>query len=156
KEILIGILPILISLLIVPLSHHATASGDRSSRVVSADNREGRLAVFDNVWETIDERYYDPNFGGIDWKAALSLYRQSAAEARNSRELYEILRRMVGVLDDPHTRVYSPEEKFDWWSPRFVSTGIAVREIDGVPTVVQVEPKSAPFREGLRPGDQIE
>ena len=44
------------------LSHAAT---DDTS-LVSTTTREGRLAVFDDVWETIQERYYDPAFRGID------------------------------------------------------------------------------------------
>ena len=46
---------------------------------------------------------------------------------------------MIGSLNDPHTRIFSPEEKFDWWRPRVLTTGLIVREIEGLPTVVQVE-----------------
>src|SRR5918994_997000 len=39
---------------------------------VAAENnrvtREGRLAVFDDVWSTINQRYYDRNFQGLDCK----------------------------------------------------------------------------------------
>ncbi len=133
-----------------------SAAVDGHADYVSTDTREGRLAVFDNVWETIDERYYDPHFGGIDWNAPRMMFRQAAADARGSYELYEVLRRMVASLRDPHTRVYSPEEKFDWWNPRFVSVGLTIREIEGVPTVVQVDPKSDPARAGIRAGDQLE
>jgi carboxyl-terminal processing protease len=55
-----------------------------------------------------------------------------------------------------HTRVYSPDEKFDWWNPRFVSLGLSVREIEARPTVVHVEKDSPPYRAGIRPGDVIE
>jgi carboxyl-terminal processing protease len=82
--------------------------------------------------------------------------RQEAAEARTTQDLYLILRRMVGSLNDPHTRVYSPTEKFDWWRPRFVTVGISVREIEGLPTVVHVDQQSAAARIGIRPGDIIE
>jgi C-terminal processing protease CtpA/Prc len=50
---------------------------------------------------------------------------------------------MIASLRDAHTRVYSPDEKFDWWNPRFVTVGLTVREVEGVPTVIQVEPGSA-------------
>jgi len=123
---------------------------------VSTNTREGRLAVFDNVWETIDERYYDPTFGGIDWNAPRTMFRRAAADASGSRELYEVLHRMVASLRDAHTRVYSPDEKFDWWNPRFVSFGLTIREIEGLPTVVQVDPNSEPARAGIRAGDQLE
>ncbi len=138
-----------------PFSSETSRSGD-GSRLASADTREGRLAVFDDVWQTIEDRYYDPKFGGIDWRGPSSAFRQAAADAKGSHELYEVLRRMIAQLNDPHTRVYSPEEKFDWWKPRFVTVGLVIREIEGAPTVVQIDPQSEPARAGIRPGDVIE
>ncbi|HVF88003.1 MAG TPA: hypothetical protein VM866_10455, partial [Pyrinomonadaceae bacterium] len=31
----------------------------------SAATREGRLAIFDDAWTTIRERYYDPQLNGV-------------------------------------------------------------------------------------------
>jgi carboxyl-terminal processing protease len=126
------------------------------AEVVSTSTREGRLEVFDDAWSTIDQRYYDRTFHGLDWDAQRTTFRSLAAEATSSQELYAVLRRMIASLNDPHTRVFAPEEKFDWWRPRFVSIGLSVREIDGLPTVVQVEKGSAPQRAGVRRGDVIE
>lgn len=136
------------------LSRAATSRDD--SPTVSTATREGRLIVFDDVWETIEERYYDPAIRGIDWNAQKTEFRPLAAEAKSTREFYALLRRMLARLGDAHTRVFSPEEKFDWWNPRFLSIGIAVREIDGMPVVVKVDKRSAPERAGLRVGDVIE
>src|SRR5882724_1758373 len=111
----------------------AFSSSEVCCSTVSTDTREGRLAVFDSVWETIEDRYYDPKFGGVDWAGPSAAYRQAASDAKGTHELYDVLRRMIATLNDPHTRVYSPEEKFDWWKPRFVSIGLVVREIEGVP-----------------------
>jgi len=113
------------------------------------------LAVFDDLWETIQSRYYDPAFRGIDWNAKRTTFRPAAAEASGTQEFYEVLRQMVASLRDAHTRVYSPEEKFDWWNPRFVTAGLTIREIETLPTVVQVESNSDPARAGIRPGDVI-
>lgn len=128
----------------------------RSSNEDSASARAERLAVFDDVWETVRDRYYDPGFNGLDWDGLREPYRKLVAEAHSSKELYEALRQMLSLLDDPHTRISSPEEKFDWRKPRFVSIGLKVREIGGVPTVVEVEPGSAPAKSGVRPGDVIQ
>jgi carboxyl-terminal processing protease len=124
--------------------------------LVSTATRAGRLAVFDDAWSTINERYYDRAFRGLDWEAQRIAFRNLAAEADSGHELYAVLRRMVGALNDPHTRIFSPEEKFDWWRPRFVSIGLGIKELDGLATVVKVEPNSAPAGAGIRPGDVID
>ena len=123
--------------------------------LVSTATPEGRLTVFDDAWETIQERYYDPAFHGVDWQAKRSAFRAAAGRAANTQEFYELLRQMIASLRDAHTRVYSPDEKFDWWSPRFVTVGLTVREVQGVPTVLHVESGSAASRTDIKPGDVI-
>src|SRR6266480_4981880 len=148
------LLTIIFPLPLFPFSPLTLSTHD--SAVISTATREGRLAVFDDARLRINERYYDHTFHGLDWDAQRTAFRSLAAEAGSSRELYAVLRRMIASLDDPHTRVFAPEEKFDWWRPRFLSVGLAVAEVDGLPTVVQVERDSAPQRAGLRVGDVIE
>lgn len=125
------------------------------SSLVSTTTVEGRLAVFDDVWETIQERYYDPKFHGLDWQAKRNLFRPAAARASGTHEFYDVLRQLIASLKDAHTRVYSPDEKFDWWNPRFITVGLAIREVEGVPTVMQVEQGSAVARTDIRQGDII-
>ena len=40
------------------------------ARAESAATREGRLRVFDEVWEQVRERYFDPSMHGVDWQEA--------------------------------------------------------------------------------------
>ena len=147
---------LLITLLVSQLAITRVARAVRDdSTPVSTATVEGRLAVFDDAWETIDERYYDPKFHGIDWQAKRTAFRPVAARAANTQEFYDVLRQMIASLRDAHTRVYSPDEKFDWWSPRFVTVGLTVREVEGAPTVIQVEPGTAASRTDIRQGDVI-
>jgi len=118
------------------------------STTVSTSTPEGRLAVFDDVWETIQQRYYDSAFNGVDWEGSRLTFRALAAKAKNTREFYEVIRKMLSPLRDAHTRVYSPEEKFDWWNPRFITLGFMIREVEGTPTVIQVEKTSEAARAG--------
>jgi carboxyl-terminal processing protease len=143
-------------LVLFALSSISTAAfSDDDTSLVSTATPEGRLAVFDDVWETIYERYYDPDLNGVDWQSRRASFRVAAAKATGTAELYDLLRQMISPLKDAHTRVYSPEEKFDWWSPRFVTTGISLREVEGVPTVVGVEKDSDAAKSGIRAGDVI-
>lgn len=123
---------------------------------ISTVTREGRLAVFDDLWQTVADRYYSDRFHGVDWLDQRSRFRPLAAEVRGSRELYAELRRLLALLRDAHTRVYAPEEKFDWRHPRFIQIGISLREVEGYPTVFTVEQGSQAQRGGMRPGDVIE
>ncbi|HEX7773789.1 MAG TPA: S41 family peptidase, partial [Pyrinomonadaceae bacterium] len=131
------------------------ARKDDDSPPVSTATVEGRLAVFDDVWETIQERYYDPAFRGIDWQAKRATFRPVAARAANTQEFYDVLRQMIASLKDAHTRVYSPDEKFDWWSPRFVTVGLTVREVQGAPTIIHIDPNSAAAKTDIQQGDVI-
>jgi len=146
-------------LLTLAIAQLASVSVSRAARddssLVSTTTTEGRLVVFDDAWETIQDRYYDPNFHGIDWQAKRTTFRPAAARANGTHEFYDVLRQMIASLKDAHTRVYSPDEKFDWWNPRFVTVGLTTREVQGVPIVLQIDPASAAAKTDVRPGDVI-
>lgn len=125
------------------------------SNLVSTATRDDRLSVFDDAWETVRDRYYDPTFHGLDWQAERAKFRPLAAEARDTAELYNVLRRMLSSLRDAHTRVYAPDERFDWRRPRFISVGLSVREVGGLPVIIAVERDSEAERAGLRAGDLV-
>src|SRR5215212_363053 len=78
-----------------------------------------------------------------------------AAAARGEAELYALLRRMLGSLRDPHTRVYPPGESTDWRVHRYVSVGVAVRQLGGQIVVTDVERDSEARRAGVRAGDAV-
>src|SRR5215218_3537817 len=124
-------------------------------RAEYASTPEGRLRIFDDVWEQVSERYFDPSFHGVDWASLRAELRPRAAEARGEAELYAVLRRMLGSLRDPHTRVYAPGESDDWRVHRYVSVGVGVRELAGQVVVTDVEHDSQARRAGLRAGDAV-
>jgi carboxyl-terminal processing protease len=157
----LSIAAIISSLFVFPFSFPGssgflrTHAADTDSAAVSTATVEGRLAVFDDVWQTVNDRYYDANFHGVDWWAQRAQLRTLAADAHNPAELYTILRRLLTSLRDAHTRVYTPEEKFDWQHPRFLTIGLSLREIQGQLTVVAVERGSDAEQSGIRAGDVI-
>src|SRR5215468_122753 len=124
----------------------------RAQSAGAANTREDRLRVFDQVWRAIYDNYYDKRYGGVDWRLQRDIFRPQAEAARNSAELYRVLRQMIGRLGDAHTRVYAPEEGFDRDRPAGSTVGVAVRRIEGKPVVTWVDPGSEAARLGIRPG----
>jgi carboxyl-terminal processing protease len=114
--------------------------------------REERIKLFDQVWRSINENYYDRNFNGIDWKLQRDIYRLQAESAGSNEELYRVLRQMIGRLGDAHTRIYSPEDGFDRYRPSGTTVGVIVRKIEDKPIVTWVEPGSEAFKQGVRQG----
>jgi carboxyl-terminal processing protease len=114
--------------------------------------REERIKLFDQVWRSINENYYDRNFNGIDWKLQREVFRLQAESALSNEDLYRTLRQMIGKLGDAHTRIYAPEDGFDRYRPSGTTVGVIVRRIEDKPIVTWVEPGSEAFRQGVRQG----
>lgn len=82
----------------------AAAAADRPETQRTALNRR----VFERVWRTVQQNYYDPGFNGVDWAAMRETYRPRALAATDEAALYRILGEMMDRLDDAHANVSSP------------------------------------------------
>jgi carboxyl-terminal processing protease len=118
-------------------------------------DRSERLRLFDQVWRSVNESYYDDQFNGVDWRGQRQIFRPLAEQATTRTELYAILRRMLGTLGDAHTRVYAPEESFDRYRPAGTTIGVVVRPVEGAPIVTWVEPASEAAAAGIQPGFRL-
>lgn len=147
-------LPCALFLVLLFSSFPLSPSSSARERVTTA-TREGRLIVFDETWRTIRERYYDPTLHGVDWDELRASLRPLAAEARGETEFYTVLRRLTSRLRDAHTRVFAPDERFDWQRPTYISVGVSLREIAGEIVVTNVEREGEAERGGVRAGDEL-
>jgi hypothetical protein len=67
------------------------------------------LAVFDTMWKTVDELYFDPAMGGIDWKAVRREWRPKAAQAETAAALYfDVLFPVLDQLQSSHVDLRPP------------------------------------------------
>ncbi|PYS92392.1 MAG: hypothetical protein DMF64_08890 [Acidobacteria bacterium] len=138
------------------LSLWNTTTRADTNAALSTETRAGRLAVFDDVWATVRERYYDPSLHGVDWQAWGAALRPVAVAAHTQAEFYATLRRLVAPLHDAHTRVYAPGEYTDWQHTRYQTAGVSLRELDGALIVARVERNSDAARAGgVRAGDAL-
>jgi carboxyl-terminal processing protease len=126
----------------------SAASG---SRFNSLSARE-RLEVFEGVWKTVNEKYYDPAFNGVDWRAVRERYRPRVDQPSSDEDFFRLLKQMVGELRDAHTRFATPEERREREREQAVSVGLAIFEVEGKPVVISVEPDSEASRAGIEAG----
>jgi carboxyl-terminal processing protease len=74
---------------------------------------EFRIALFDGVWQGIRDYYVDPQTNGLDWEAVGDEYARLVIATDNAHEVYQLLREMVELLEDPYTNFYAPEDLGD-------------------------------------------
>ena len=66
------------------------------------DWRPAALASFDTAWQTINDTYFDPAFGGLDWNGVRSELRPKVESAASPEAARAILRDMIGRLKQSH------------------------------------------------------
>jgi carboxyl-terminal processing protease len=67
-------------------------------------------ADFDQVWELVRDRFYDPRLNGLDWQEERARFRPQAASARSREDAATAINAMLGKLGASHTHYYTPDE----------------------------------------------
>jgi carboxyl-terminal processing protease len=112
------------------------------------------LDSFDIVWQTINDTYFDPTFGGLDWNEARERYRPLIAAAQEDETFYELINGMLFELNVSHIGVVPPDDK-EQLEPVLSadgSVGIEVRLLGDEAVITSVRPGSPGAQAGLRPG----
>lgn len=116
------------------------------------------VSTFETVWKKINDAYFDPAFGGLDWKNVHDRYQPQVAAARNGEEFYRFINAMLWELKVSHANLVPPGS-FALYEPLVFaegSPGIDVRLLDGRAVVTSVRPGSAAQETGLSPGCTIQ
>ena len=114
-----------------------------------------RLTIFDAVWQTINDEYYDPTFGGKDWQAIGDEYRQRLQTVQDARTFWiQLLNPMLFELGVSHLVALPPSlaNELDRMTFATGSLGIDVRLLDRFAVVTQVVVGSPADKAGIRPG----
>jgi len=120
-----------------------------------ADARDIRAKTFDKVWSTVNERHYDPSFGGVDWKKVRDLYEPKAMSAGSDRNFHNVLRDMLGELKLSHFGILPPTAEIVAAQTGRGFVGLSVKMIDGDPVIDRIDIDSPGEKAGLRPGFTI-
>ncbi|MCU0239960.1 MAG: S41 family peptidase [Pyrinomonadaceae bacterium] len=117
---------------------------------------ENRQKIFNQVWKTINEKYYDENFNGVDWDKVKTIYQPKIETAKNDDEFYGVIKAMVRELQDAHTRFWTPKEAELKKNKQYSGIGLNVDEIEGKLVIVSVAANSEEEKNGIKVGMLIE
>ena len=112
------------------------------------------LEIFEIVWNTVNEQFFDPTFNGVDWDAIYAEYQPRIAAAQDDDMAYFLLNEMCFELGVSHIGVIpavSPEQLEPVLS-QAGSLGLDIRIIDGLVVVTDVVPGSPADEAGLQTG----
>ena len=76
---------------------------------VSQADTGRRQETFEIVWKTVNQTFYDPKFGGVDWQAVHERYAPMVARVTSDAELHTLLQLMVNELHQSHFFVIPPQ-----------------------------------------------
>lgn len=96
------------------------------------------LALFDEVWSTVNATFYDPTFGGLSWTDVRDELRPTAAAARSMDDARGVVNAMLARLKRSHFALLSATTAVD---DDTIVTGSAVVDVDvrilnGEPVIV--------------------
>jgi carboxyl-terminal processing protease len=103
---------------------------------------------FDELWETVRDRYCFFDMKRTDWNRVRTLYRPMAIDAPSTDAFVLILRRVLGELYDSHSNVHNAPDG----TPRMPPFDLIV---DRDARVTAVQPESGAAEAGIRIGDVI-
>jgi len=161
----------IIVLFLFLFSFHLLSKAQTIVPTKEAENKRSELLrreSFEKVWQTINEKHYDPTFGGVDWKKIREIYEPKAMSAKSLIEFHEILNQMVGELKLSHFGVYENKLSSLFEKTQFIgeasetkpislaTTGIEIKVAEGKPVISKVEKNSNAEKAGLKAGYIIE
>ena len=105
----------------------AAQSSSSTSSSPSASASSDQLRLFDEVWSTVNDNFYDTTFGGVNWAAVRDELRPKAGAASSMDDARAVVREMLARLGTSHLALLSAAPEY---GDDFVLMGEAVPQID--------------------------
>src|SRR4051794_14817368 len=112
---------------------------------------ELKQKTFEEVWQTVNNEFFDPNFNGVDWKAARDRYAPRVAATKTEAEFYDVLNQMLAELKVSHMRVLTPNE-LGKSKQVAATTGLGLRDVGGQLVIARILHGSSAEKAGLKTG----
>ncbi|MBI2512464.1 MAG: hypothetical protein HYV96_10810 [Opitutae bacterium] len=135
----------------------ATATPEPTPAAPERPWPEVRRETFDVVWSTVNEAYFDPKFGGVDWRAVREKYAARLDAVADKPALRALLQQMLGELHRSHfaimprdAAVFAPEERV-----RIGTIGAEVAWVDDAVVFTRLKVGRAAAAAGVPPGAAV-
>ncbi|MCP3980692.1 MAG: hypothetical protein GY716_15420 [bacterium] len=125
--------------------------------------RQLNVSSFEFVWQTVRDKHWDPELGGLDWEAVREELRPRVAEAGSMDRARGVMNEMLQRLGQSHFGIL-PADVRDAVAPTTEDqqasgdgvTGIRVRVVDGRALVFEVADESPAALAGVVRGWQVD
>ena len=123
---------------------------------LTAKDRDLELLSFDFVWDTIRQKHWDPDLGGLNWQAVKDSLRPKVEAAITRTQSRAVIQAMIATLGQSHfgiipISVYGEMAGGDGEG----QPGFELRLLDGRAIVAFVDPEAPAYAQGVRPGWEL-
>ncbi|MEE9391989.1 MAG: S41 family peptidase [Planctomycetota bacterium] len=80
--------------------------GAVSESRLTAESLQAQVNSFDQVWQTVRDRHWDPELGGVDWEAARKELRPEVLRVHSQSEARRVMNELLGRLGQSHFNVF--------------------------------------------------
>jgi C-terminal processing protease CtpA/Prc len=80
--------------------------GIAANAVIELKASAERAHMFEHAWRKLNDKFYNTNMHGIDWKLMKSQYAAKLPSITNNRDLGRMMEEMMGELNASHTGTY--------------------------------------------------
>jgi carboxyl-terminal processing protease len=143
----------------------AAALPSSAQPALTAAQRQLNIDSFEMVWQTVRDKHWDPNLGGLNWQAIHDELRPKVEKAATLDEARGVMADMLDRLKQTHFGIVPADAYQEMGSggddadkdagPREGSPGIEARVIDNHVLVTSIEPDSPAAAAGVQPGWEI-
>ena len=127
-----------------------------SEKTEKSDAQEIRRQSFEKVWMTVNEKHFDPTFGGVDWRRMREVYEPKAMAAKSDAEFHAVLNQMLGELKLSHFNVIPRTASLETVQASGGTIGAELKMIDGRAVVNRIAKDSTAEKANLKTGLIIE
>ncbi|PCI08572.1 MAG: peptidase S41 [Flavobacteriaceae bacterium] len=103
--------------------------------------------IFDEAWNVIEDRFYDPNHHGRDWDKLKNTYKPLALKASTRTDFKVVFNKMLGQINASHMGLYRGENRADTQNEQTGILGIELENANGNLKISAIVPNSAADRE---------